>query len=533
LKGFQEKFEKASRDAIESQQVSTKRLGDEIKAVVAQEHAAVCERMDHLTERVNEMETATFQIAGQMGHELGERAPVPVERIVYPQVAQEVAVCEREQYEVALQRLCHLWRKSGAILGLTMVHKGFALWKKFIMSSVMADKRAFTRTGSVISVHEYEGDVSKEALKEKFCVWSDHVDEHAWVDYKRLLHVSVDYSRLLWDDSPEVEYEANEFGSDLGKFRSAVMVTPRVVGKGQRAAMETVETIRKVEAKANALLKKKQQKSQRDRRSGTNKFPPYQAGYGSNEEEGRAASDHEASSNGEEAPNGSESSSDEVQGGSRNTNTVQSMFDTSADIEGDRGSADEGTDGSDSHEEVNDEDQLTWKKLLLAWNHPLHDVRSADIKRLSEYATRFLVALRSAFTAHAGKQGKRCQNRMANVVKTWNAFPAKLVLSDKQKELVKEYDKVAGMEGKAEGRRCSMDGYENESFEYFGPRDTSGGPRVNIYLLNKKTRTVKQCINMVRSKFTIESRMYKNGKHPSWYKKRCCRTSMALLMSRS
>ena len=52
------------------------------------------ERMDHLTERVNEMETATFQIAGQMGHELGERAPVPMERIVYPQAAQEVGVGE-------------------------------------------------------------------------------------------------------------------------------------------------------------------------------------------------------------------------------------------------------------------------------------------------------------------------------------------------------------------------------------------------------------------------------------------------------
>jgi hypothetical protein len=107
---------------------------------------------------------------------------------------------------------------------------------------------------------------------------------------------------------------------------------------------------------------------------------------------------------------------------------------------------------------------------------------------------------------------------MANVVKTWDAFPSKLVLTPRQKVMVKEYDKVAGMEGKAEGRRCSMDGYENESFEYFGPRDRSGGTRVNIYLLNKKARTVKQCVNMVRSKFTIESRMYKNGKHSSWYK---------------
>ena len=117
--------------------------------------------------------------------------PVLMERIVYPQVAQEVAVCEREQYEVALQRLCHLWRKSGAILGLTMVHKGFALWKKFIMSSVMADKRAFTRTGSVISVHEYEGDVSKEALKEKFSAWSDHEDECARVDYRSRIRGSI------------------------------------------------------------------------------------------------------------------------------------------------------------------------------------------------------------------------------------------------------------------------------------------------------------------------------------------------------
>jgi hypothetical protein len=42
---------------------------------------------------------------------------------------------------------------------------------------------------------------------------------------------------------------------------------------------------------------------------------------------------------------------------------------------------------------------------------------------------------------------------------------------------------------------------------------------VNIFLLGRKERTVKQCINMVRSEFTIESRMYKKGTHSSWYEK--------------
>jgi hypothetical protein len=102
----------------------------------------------------------------------------------------------------------------------------------------------------------------------------------------------------------------------------------------------------------------------------------------------------------------------------------------------------------------------------------LHDIGSADIKRLSDYATKFLSALWTAYKAHTGKRVKRSQNQMANVAKTWAAFPGKLSLTAKQKAVVKEYNKVAGMEGKAEGRRCSMDGYENESFEYFGPLDT-------------------------------------------------------------
>jgi hypothetical protein len=490
LKYFQERFERTSRDAIESQQASTKRLSVEIKAVIAQENAALYERVDHLPERVNELGLAHHQIAGQQGHEFSGRAPALEERIEYPQASHEVLVSAREQYEeslmAALQRLSYLWRKSEARLGLT-VHKGFASWKGFILNSVIEDKRAFAYEGRVTSLHGYEGKVPRGALKAELSVWSDHGDQNARVNYSCLSNVCVDYSHLLWADSLEVEYEVSERGIDPDKFRSAVMVTPRVVGKAQNAAMEIMETIRKAEAQ----LKRKQQKSQRDRRSGTNKFPVYQAGYGSNEEEGGGAPEHEVSSNGGGAGNESDASSVKVQGGSRNVNAAQSMFDTSAEIDGDGGSDDEEDDGSDSHEEVNDEDLLNAREQLLAWNHPLHDLGSADIKRLSGYATKFICALSTAYRAHAGKQGKRSKNQMANVAKTWGAFPAKLSLTSKQKAVVKAYDKVAGMEGKAEGRRCSMDGYENESFEYFGPRDTSGGARVNIYLLNKKERTAK------------------------------------------
>jgi hypothetical protein len=44
------------------------------------------------------------------------------------------------------------------------------------------------------------------------------------------------------------------------------------------------------------------------------------------------------------------------------------MFDTSAEIDGDGDDDDEEADGSDSHEEVNDEDLLDTKELLLPWN---------------------------------------------------------------------------------------------------------------------------------------------------------------------
>jgi hypothetical protein len=44
------------------------------------------------------------------------------------------------------------------------------------------------------------------------------------------------------------------------------------------------------------------------------------------------------------------------------------MFDTSAEIDGDGDDDDEEDDGSDSHEEVNDEDLLDTKELLLPWN---------------------------------------------------------------------------------------------------------------------------------------------------------------------
>ena len=226
LHDFQERIEKASRDAIEHQEVSTKKMGEEIKAVMAQENAVVCDRMDHLTERLNEMELATSQIAGQMGHELGERVPVLIERIVYPQASQEVGADERNRRE-GHQRLCHLWRKCEEILRLTMVHKGITLWKNFMVCSVRADKRAFAHTGRVISRYEYKGGVSKEALNEKLVVWDDHLDENTCVDYNclatRLLNTSVDGSRLLWRDSPEVEGEANEVGSEPSKVLSAGM----------------------------------------------------------------------------------------------------------------------------------------------------------------------------------------------------------------------------------------------------------------------------------------------------------------------
>jgi hypothetical protein len=76
----------------------------------------------------------------------------------------------------------------------------------------------------------------------------------------------------------------------------------------------------------------------------------------------------------------------------------------------------------------------------------LHDIGSADFKRLSDYATKFLLALWTAYKAHTGKKGKRSQNQMANVAKTWSAFPGKVSLTAKQKAVVKEYNKVAGMD---------------------------------------------------------------------------------------
>ena len=54
--------------------------------------------------------------------------------------------------------------------------------------------------------------------------------------------------------------------------------------------------------------------------------------------------------------------------GRRKENAAQSMFDTSAEIDGDGDDDDEEADGSDSHEEVNDEDLLDTKELLLPWN---------------------------------------------------------------------------------------------------------------------------------------------------------------------
>jgi hypothetical protein len=280
MKRWEETFERISRDAIGSQQASSKKLEVEIKAMIAQENAALNDRVCHLSEMVNELGMAHHQMVGQLGHEFSERAPTLEGRSEYPQAPHEVLPSSRDQYEarvaLAMQRLSYLWRASEARLGLTVVHKGFALWKGFVLNSVIEDKRAFAREGVVKSVHGYEGQVSKGALKEKLSVWSDHIDQNARVDYTRLVNVRVDYSCLLWSDSREVECDDVGFALEPDRFESAAMATPRMAGKEQREAKEAMETIRKAEAQ-----RKKYQKSQRDRRRGSNKHPLYRAGNGS------------------------------------------------------------------------------------------------------------------------------------------------------------------------------------------------------------------------------------------------------------
>ena len=72
------------------------------------------------------------------------------------------------------------------------------------------------------------------------------------------------------------------------------------------------------------------------------------------------------------------------------------------------------------------------------------------------------------------------------------------------------------MRGKNESRRVSMEDYDAESAEYYGPSN-SEGPRENIYLKNEAKKSVTQCFNIVRSKLTIESRMYKKGTTSKWH----------------
>ena len=105
---------------------------------------------------------------------------------------------------------------------------------------------------------------------------------------------------------------------------------------------------------------------------------------------------------------------------------------------------------------------------------------------------------------------------MAGVARLWSKFPEAPTLSDKQMLVIKAYDKVAGIKGKNESRRVSMEDYDAESAEYYGPSN-SEGPRENIYLKNEAKKSVTQCFNIVRSKLTIESRMYKKGTTSKWH----------------
>ena len=150
------------------------------------------------------------------------------------------------------------------------------------------------------------------------------------------------------------------------------------------------------------------------------------------------------------------------------------------------------------------------KEILLSPYNPLHDIASAEIKKKSEWAAKVLVALLQLQEAHSRSKGSLRKNALAGVARLWSKFPEAPTLSNTQMLVIKAYDKVAGMRGKNESRRVSMEDYDAESAEYYGPSN-SEGPRENIYLKNEAKKSVTQCFNIVRSKLTIESRMYKKG----------------------
>ncbi len=111
-------------------------------------------------------------------------------------------------------------------------------------------------------------------------------------------------------------------------------------------------------------------------------------------------------------------------------------------------------------------------------------------------------------------RGRARRSMKPTLVEPWSGAVEGEFKSEKDDEMkkeMKEWKEEDGSGRKSNGRRMSMELYQQESDDYWGYHS-------NRYLATSKNLTLNQCVNVCHSKEVYEALLFKNGKTTSWHK---------------
>jgi hypothetical protein len=162
----------------ERQKEETARAHAEFLTILAQEDAAMAERVDSLAGMVSEIGTCIPQLMGPQGPGEAVMEFVSAAEQLHADAARVLLQNEAAKKE-ATHGLMQLLVAGEAKRGFCNAHRAFANWKDFVLQFVMEDKKAFARVGRVdefgkiASCYRYSAGVGKAELRAKMAEWSE------------------------------------------------------------------------------------------------------------------------------------------------------------------------------------------------------------------------------------------------------------------------------------------------------------------------------------------------------------------------
>ena len=472
--------------------------------------AVLAEQMNSVVEALSNLGAGVPQLGGRQGQE-GEETETATDGLKFTPGRLRLKFPSAEERAQKVTSSVHYLLQFAAAQCARQdfcdAHWAFAIWKDQALESARQDKKMFARGKRLkvpnkihklyVKCYRNSADVSLSGLKARVRRWDDLCDH--------LVVANADGQPGIWQNPKKIVFTDNG-EAQLLDVEDATPLKAVPVATPHRSAVKEIDvmTVMKTVLNSNAL------QQDQYRRQSSNVHPRMEQQEGPSSPDPSSQSDGDAGEEDTDGSTGAESDDSVI-----HPVGVKGFFDSEAEAS-DGGGRSSASEGSAVYDEVISKNAVGEKEILLSPYNPLHDIASAEIKKKSEWASKVLVALLQLQEAYSRSKGSLRKNALAGVARLWSKFPEAPTLSDKQMLVIKAYDKVAGMRGKNESRRVSMEDYDAESAEYYGPSN-SEGPRENIYLKNEAKKSVTQCFNIVRSKLTIESRMYKKGTTSKWH----------------